>query len=103
VDPSPQAADLLTRFAPFDRSSLEQAIDRFLGRFDGIGVELSWVRELWNWVPASLALAAVVLASNLIVLWRSSREGRSEAIEADHVAGLVRFPVPPGPWSRDEP
>src|SRR5208337_2734372 len=38
--PSLRYSDLLTEFLPFDRSFVENAIDRFLDRFESLGAEL---------------------------------------------------------------
>ena len=76
--PDPQAADLITSFLPFDRSSLEAAIDRFLDPFDDLASSMPGLRGPMGLVPASLAVAVTVLAVDVALRLRRSagRGGR---------------------------
>jgi hypothetical protein len=96
-----QAADLLTHFLPFERSSLESAIDRFLGQFDGLGVDAIDGTGPLGSVPAPLAVAATALATEVALRLRRPREDEAQAPGADGEAGPVRFPGLPGPWGLD--
>jgi hypothetical protein len=91
--PDPQAADLLTQFLPFDRATLDEALDRFLGEFDGLGSGLPSWREPMSWLPASMAFAAAVLATEVgRRSWQRSRDDEAEGLAADGGIGLLRFP-----------
>ena len=70
--PSLRYSDLLTEFLPFDRSFVENAIDRFLDRFESLGGELTDLRETTNLVPAVAATALTTLAVEVALRrWRA--------------------------------
>jgi hypothetical protein len=108
--PDPQGDGPLTHFALPGRATLETAIDRFLGQVDRTSPGRGEPDEPVRWIPASLALMAVVLASDAIQRFTH----RSPADEEDQPRGaagegdrdrdpsLARFPGLPGPWSLDE-
>jgi hypothetical protein len=91
----PRYSDLLVEFLPFDRSSLENAIDRFLEGFETLGTELSDMSEPAGLVPALVgtALTAVAAGFTLRQLLARHEDRRSSAEEAeDDLAGFAGFP-----------
>ena len=69
--PSLRYSDLLTEFLPFDRSFVENAIDRFLDRFESLGAELTDLRETTSLIPVAAATAVTTLAVEVALRrWR---------------------------------
>jgi hypothetical protein len=95
--PDPQRADLLSHFLPFDRSMLEDALDRFLDSSAGLGAAKSGGTGPLSVVPALLALAISILACDIALHLRRSR-GDERLAEGD--AGPFHFPGLPGLGSR---
>jgi hypothetical protein len=93
----PQRADLLSHFLPFDRSVLEDALDRFLDSYAGLGAAMSGGTGPLSVVPALMALAVSILACDVALHLRRSR-GDGRLAEGD--AGPLHFPGLPGLWSR---
>jgi hypothetical protein len=64
---------LLTDFLPYDRNSLEQAIDRFLARCDDLGTELSRAHGPSDLLTEIMAVAVAFTAAKvgLRLYWRS--------------------------------
>jgi hypothetical protein len=98
ASPSPRCADLLTEFLPFDRASLEEAIDRFLAPLEDLGAELA------NWRPsAGLGPAAAFIVTATVateVVRRRLRGRAATGNEGEEV--LARFPDYPWAWSLGE-
>jgi hypothetical protein len=95
--PDPQRADLLSHFLPFDRSALEDALDRFLDSSAGLGAAMSGGMGPLSVVPALLALAVSILACDVALHLRRSR---GDERLADGDAGPLHFPGLPGLRSR---
>jgi hypothetical protein len=94
-EPAPShCADLLTEFLPFSRASLEDAVDRFLAPFDGLGSELVHWQSSASLIPAATAIAAALLARE--VVRRRARAG-TEARE-ERQEEFARFPGYPVSW-----
>lgn len=93
----PQRADLLSHFLPFDRSVLEDALDRFLDSYAGLGAAMSGGTGPLSVVPALMALAVSILACDVALHLRRSR-GDGRLAEGDE--GPLHFPGLPGLWSR---
>jgi hypothetical protein len=90
--PAPSAADLHTDFLPFDRATLEAALDRFLDRLDGIGAELSELNPAIPLVSAVVVAGTTALASYVVIRrWRSG-SGRTEPGEDGEGVDLLQFP-----------
>src|SRR5271166_1226905 len=101
--PSLRYSDLLTEFLPFDRSFVENAIDRFLDRFESLGGELTDLRETTNLVPAVAATALTALAVEVALRrWRARDEANGAPAE-DVEEELARFAGFPNLWSLGEP
>jgi hypothetical protein len=96
--PAPRSSDLLTDFLPFDRASLEQAIDRFLDRFEVLGTELTDGSSPPGLLPAAAVVATAALATE--VVRRRSRSGQAGTEEG--ADDPVRFPGYPHAWSYGE-
>jgi hypothetical protein len=62
---SPRRSDLLTDFKPYDRGSLEQAIDRFLARFDDFAGELSGSEGSTGLLTEIMAVAVALTAAKV--------------------------------------
>ncbi len=101
--PSLRSADLLTEFLPFDRSFVENAIDRFLDRFESLGADLTDLRETTNLVPAVAASGLTALAVEVALRrWRARDEAKGDPAE-DAEEELARYAGFPNLWSLGEP
>jgi hypothetical protein len=101
--PSPRRSDLLTDFLPFDRTSLEHAIDRFLDQFEDLGAGRSHSRGLTNLLTEVTVVAVALAASNVALrLLGRSPEDEAALAGADVGANLDGFPGLPDPWSLGE-
>jgi len=100
--PLPRFSDLLTEFLPFDRSSLENAIDRFLDRFEGLGAGLTDLREPTNLVPAVAATALTALAAEVALRRLRARDQAKGAPAEDSEEELARFAGFPNLWNLGE-
>ncbi|MBV8318156.1 MAG: hypothetical protein JOZ53_24695, partial [Planctomycetaceae bacterium] len=99
--PPPQGAGLIADVLPFDRASLEQAIEHF---FDGFE-DLASGPARWRGSPGPIrALLMLVVATTAEATWRRLRR-TSDHAEAEHERGLKEpmvlpaFPELPGSWS----
>src|SRR5208337_3248031 len=103
--PSLRCSDLLTEFLPFDRSFVENAIDRFLDRFESLGAELTDLRETTNLFPAVAATALTTLAVEVALRrWQARDEDEANGAPAeDAEEELARFVGFPNLWSLGEP
>jgi hypothetical protein len=100
--PSPGHADLLTEFLPFDRASVEGAIDQFLDQFEGLGASLPDLQGVVSLVPAFAAVAATALASEVILRRRRRGLGLKGRTEHDPEEALDRFSRLPNLWNSVE-
>src|SRR5512135_1184186 len=101
--PSPRRSDLLTDFLPFDRTSLEHAIDRFLDRFEDLGAELSRSPGPTILFTEAMAVAVALLASKVALgLLGRSPDDEADWAGADAGANLAGFSGLPDPWGVDE-
>jgi hypothetical protein len=98
----PQESDVLTRFLPFDRASLELAIDRFLSEFEGLGAELSRLDGSMNLLPGLIAIAVGVSAAGLAVRIRRNADSDLAASLSAGPIGDEDFPGLPRSWSWSE-
>jgi hypothetical protein len=90
----PRRSDLLTDFKPYDRASLEQAIDRFLDRFDDFADELSRSKGPSDLLTEIMAVAVALTAAKVVLrlFWRS-RDDDEEAL-ADPDVCVTLDPCP---------
>jgi hypothetical protein len=97
--PSPRSAGPLTEFLPFDRASLEDAIDRFLAPLEDLGAELA------NWRPSSglISTAAVVATATVATEVVRRRLGVRRATDDAGEEAFARFPSHPSAWGFGEP
>jgi hypothetical protein len=70
--PRPHFAGLASHFLPFDRASLERAVDRFLDTFDSAADELTRI-EPWS----ALLISAGTIALTSLTLDAIKRRGRT--------------------------
>ena len=80
---SPAHADLATSFLPFDRASVERAIDEFLDRFDDLGAGLPDLAMVAQVVPGVITVAAAALASHVVMKRRRRGEGWTGGADAE--------------------
>jgi hypothetical protein len=88
--------ELLAAFTPFDRASVERAIDHLIEGLSALEVGLPSLEEATNFVPHALGVAAALVAVEVI---RSRRAGKEEDGEDGSSPGLPGFPVH---WELDE-
>ncbi len=91
--PEPQIADMITSLLPFDRSALVNAVDQILGPIDDLVSSMPELRAPLRMVTASLAVAVTVLAVDLAIRLRRSKD---EEVEVEATDRLVEFPGLPG-------
>jgi hypothetical protein len=100
---APDRLDPIIDFNPLTRAPLEQAIDRFLGRFESLGTGLSRTWAMDDLFLEIVAVGTVLCASELAyrVLRRSTKE--DAALAAVDVEGrLGAFSSLPDSWSVEE-
>ncbi len=104
--PPLRGAGLIAELLPFDRASLEAAVDRFFDRFEDFDMErLGW-EDPATMIPPSVALmlAATALEVARRRLRRTSRGGGSvRGRLPEERLSLLGFPELPGPWSTRTP
>ena len=93
---SARSADLLTDFLPFDRASVDAAIDAFLDEFEGLGSGLTGLHDLGRVVPAVVVVAATTVATNVVL--RRRRSGESWKSDDDTEAALEQFSSRSDSW-----
>ncbi len=99
-EPDPSSSGLLTDFLPFERRSLEAAIDRFLDQFESLGADLTDWRSPTELLPMLTAVAVTAVASE--VLRRRRQRDEANAADGDRAGGFGRFPgLQPG-WGFGE-
>jgi hypothetical protein len=98
---APRPADLLTSFLPYDRASVETAIDTFLDHFEGLGAGLTDIVDLGHVVPAIVAVTAVTAASTVMLRRRRNRAGDQKST-AHTQAILDLFTSPSNLWKLGE-
>jgi hypothetical protein len=96
---SPRYSDLLVEFLPFDRSSLENAIDRFLERFETVGTEFADWSEPGGLVPAIVGTALTVVAVGVTLRQQLARDEARRSTAEEELARFARFP---NPWRMEE-
>jgi hypothetical protein len=84
-------ADLLTEFQPFDRASVENAIDQFLERFEGMGAGLSTDLESATVMSAGSTLMAIAAVSTVMIVRRRRRAADRTATEEGIEKALGRI------------
>jgi hypothetical protein len=96
----PNAADVIAGLVPFDRKSLERAIDRFVEQLDDAAG-----REVVGRSPARMILFTTLLAAGALALEVACRRtrGRSPAVRLQSRGHGIRevlpgFPELPGSW-----
>ncbi len=89
------ASDLLTDFKPYDRGTLEDAIDRFLAQFDDLGTELSRACGPTDLLTEIMAVAVALTTAKvgLRLFWRS-RDDETALADADVCVNRDPFPGP---------
>jgi hypothetical protein len=96
--PPSLGADLLARFSPFDRATVEQALDQFLDRLDELEAGLSRLGPAANLTSSLLASASAIAVVD--VFHRYLRKRRDErglhAVDDEDRDDGVHFPGLPG-------
>jgi hypothetical protein len=100
--PLPHAAGLVAGVLPFDRASLEQAVDQFFDRLEDLGVGQFVEQAPSRVLPLSLTVIGTVTAVEVARRrFRSRTNGgistrRQDALSSEELRG---FPELPGSWS----
>ena len=100
--PLPHAAGLVAGVLPFDRASLEQAVDQFFDRLEDLGVGQFVEQAPSRVLPLSLTVIGTVTAVEVARRrFRSKTNGgistrRQDALSSEELRG---FPELPGSWS----
>ncbi len=100
--PRPAGADLIASVLPFDRTSLERAVDRFFEQFDDVDV-----RDLVGQSSTRIVLFSLTLTSTVLALdvarrrWQRGEAGPSHGRIRDPLSRRdpLGFPELPGSWS----
>jgi hypothetical protein len=100
--PMPHAAGLITNVIPFNRTSLEQAVDQFFDRLEDLGMGQLVDQGPTRMIPLSLAVLTAVTAVELARRrlrprtgeWKATR--RQDPLRSEELRG---FPELPGSWS----
>jgi hypothetical protein len=94
---SSRPSDLLTDFKPFEKGSLEAAIDRFLDKFDDLGTEMTRLRGPTDLLTEIMAVAVALTAAKvgLRLFWRP-RDDEADLLDPDTdlCVKLDPFPSP---------
>ena len=100
--PNPHTADLIARVLPWDRGTLDRAIDQFFKQVD----ELDDGSSVGGQQPARIAFLSAALASSFAGMDIIRRRGRrwkagNDVRRRDPVGGgeHIGFPELPGSWS----
>jgi hypothetical protein len=102
VSDVPRAADLLTSFLPYDRATVETAIDAFLERIDGLGAGLTEFVDLGQTVPGIVAVAVVTTAASTVMITRQRRRTANQKPNSRLQAALDLFSSPSNLWKLGE-
>jgi hypothetical protein len=100
--PLPHAAGLVAGVLPFDRASLEQAVDQFFDRLEDLGVGQFVEQAPSRALPLSLTVIGTVTAVEVARRRFRSKTGggastrRQDALSSEELRG---FPELPGSWS----
>ncbi len=100
--PLPQAAGLIADSIPFDRASLEQAVDQFFDRLEDLGVGQLVDQESTHLLPLSLTLLGMAIAVEVARRRLRSTTGQWMPTQRQDPLGseeLLGFPELPGSWS----
>jgi hypothetical protein len=100
--PRPMGADLIGEFLPFQRTSLDRAVNRFLQQFNDVDV-----RELVEQNPAHIVLFSLTVTSSVVALDLARRRWQRGALRTADVRvrdlrasrDHLGFPELPGSWS----
>jgi hypothetical protein len=90
-----QGSDLITHFLPFDRASLETAMEQFLDEVEGLGDSISALDETVNLLPAAVAVTLALSTAGVAIRLRRDEESASDPAAA-------AFPGLPGGWNLGE-
>jgi hypothetical protein len=93
----PRPSDLLTEFLPFDRASVEAAIDQFLGQFESFSASLPDLGDAGAILPGLATVAIATATAGLIVRQRRKAAEHGRPGE-DAEALLERFSSLSGLW-----
>jgi hypothetical protein len=95
-------AGLHDRFSPFDRSTLEQALDRFLDQLGEIDEELYHLGEPGNLIPQVIAAATALSIAEALRRRTGRRWEEAVVVVGDDEASFASQPGLPGRWDSEE-
>jgi len=100
--PLPHAAGLIADVIPFDRATLEHAVDRFFDELEDLGVGHLVERGSPGVIPLSLTAVGTMVAAEIIRRRFRVKAGEGHATRRRDPIGsdeLLGFPELPGSWS----
>jgi hypothetical protein len=100
--PLPQSAGLIADILPFDRASLEEAVDQLFEHLEDLGVGQLVEQGPTRVLPLSLALLGTVTAVEVARRRLRSSPGCGQSVRRRDALGseeLLGFPELPGSWS----
>jgi hypothetical protein len=103
--PSSLGADWLATFSPFDRATVERAIDHFLDRLDHLEAGLSRFGTTANLTSSLMATAGAIAVMEVLHRYLAKRGGEQGRDGAGDEETGVYFPGLPGlphRWSLEE-
>jgi hypothetical protein len=98
-NPVPIAGDLASDFLPFDRATLERAIDRFLDGFDGLAAELGRLENSTGIVSVVTAVTMTAAVSQFMLRGRRLRDEQAGAAAPAHEQAFAGRPGLPNSWT----
>jgi hypothetical protein len=96
---APLARDLVSEFLPFDRATLERAIDRFLDQSGGLAAELARLETTTSVLSVVTLVGMTAIASQVVIRQRRLRDERPGGPADDDEQGSRGLPRLPNSWS----
>jgi hypothetical protein len=96
---APLARDLVSDFLPFDRATLERAIDQFLEESGGLSGKLARLETSTSVLPVVTLVGMTVIASQVVIRQRRLRDERAGMSANDSEQCSGGLPRLPNSWS----
>jgi hypothetical protein len=97
--PAPSYADLASELVPFDRATLERAIDQCLAQFEGLAAELAQLEPSTSPLSVVTLLAITALASGVVRRRRRLRREKTAASPDENDEAFIHLPGLPSSWN----
>jgi hypothetical protein len=95
----PLARDLVADFLPFDRATLERAIDQFLDQSGGLAAELARLETSTSVLSVVTLVGMTAIASQVVIRQRRLRDERAGMPANDNEQCSGGLPRLPDSWS----